>query len=256
MKFQIKTKRLENLIKYVILKKSKGKHNLIENFIIKAEKGSLQVRKTDVTMVVFIEVIDKEVNIVSDGELPIGDVDEFMGFLNRMGKEVTIEYNGMQVTMDDGSKKAQFMPVAQDIEHLTQEVYKLSEDGSVETPAGLLKTSFEVNAAQIKSVVKDADQVGVNTFPLEVKDGRLEVSVGKPESSMITTKLNVSDFRGMSVKSEFSIGFDNVFSNVDGLVRVVMDDDSPLFLEKIDKNFTFRCIMAPVIENADYDSEE
>lgn len=256
MKFKIKTKRLENMIKHVVLKKMKGKNNLIESFIIKAGKDSLQVRRADTTQVVFVEVIEKEVKVFTEGELPIGDIDEFMKFLNLMGKEVTISYNGMQVVMTDGTNTAKFLPVAQEIEHMEGEVYRITDDGFVETPGGKLETSFEVNAAQLKNVVKNADVVGVNIFPIKVQEGKLEVSVGKPESDMIDTRLSLADFRGQPAEAEYGMGFDNVFSNIDGLVRLAMSDDAPLFIEKIDKNFTFHAIMAPVVENRDFVTDE
>ncbi len=252
MKFQMKTSRLTNFLKYARLKTNKKKEYLLDSFLIEAKNDTLMVRKTDITQAVFIEVKESEVKILQDGELPIGDADQLEGFLNRMGKEVTVEYDGTKIILYDGTKTAKFQPVAQEIDKFEDDVYRKTEEGFVDAPGAELRTSFEVNANLLKSVVDDGEHVGVVVFPINVSDkGEVEVSVGKPEGDIITNKIATSDFRGEAASATYNIGFPNIFSNLEGLVRIVMGADKPMFIERVDKNFNFVAVMAPMVERVD-----
>lgn len=249
MKFQMKTKRLLDFLKYCRMKAGKKKEYLLDSFLIEAKNDELIVRRSDVTLAVFLDVRETEVKVVQDGALPIGDADQFEGFLGRMGKEVTVEYDGTRVVMHDGSKTAKFQPVAQEVESMKEDVYRKTDDGFIDLPGAELRTSFEVDASLLKGVVDDGEHVGVVVFPISVgEDGKVEVAVGKPEGELITTKIATSDFRGEAAEATYNMGFPNLFSNLTGLVRIVMATDKPMFVEKIDKNFRLVALMAPMVE--------
>ena len=220
------------------------KANLINSFIIVVKNGKITASRADAGAAVFIEV-EMPVNVASEGRLPIGDVDEFQKYLNRMGKDINITFDETMIILEDGVKSAKFPAIAEGDDVSTPKPYS-KKDGVFSTMNGtVLGTTFEVSAMYLREIIKDSDLIGVRVFPINIKDSQeAEITVGEPQTSMITTRVPIIDFQGQNAGSQYSMGFANVFSNLDGHVKVYFGQDAPMIVENIDTSLiTFRAMV-------------
>lgn len=242
---------IETLVKLVELKGTlpDGKAGPLNDFfLLVAKNGELRVVKPDVTASVMITVGLKRANIKDEGIMPVGDIQEFKDFLKRMGKNITISYDHKTITLFDGIKKSSFQATSEDIELFEQSIVKKTDDGFYEmaTDASTkLGTTFEVMATALKSVSDDGNLVGVRVFPIDVSENGLKVSVGEPQSSVIESKIDIVNFQGAPTKSQYAYGFDNIFANIGGLVKVTLGENTPMVVEMEEGDLYFQAVIAP-----------
>lgn len=224
------------------------KGSINESFIIEAKKGALTVRRVDITQAVYVEVVLSKVDITDEGELPIGDIKELRKYLKRMGTKVTIKYDGSTITLTDGPKTAKFQAVNDKISYMRERPYSLDEKGRPFMNDRPFAASFEVMSTELKSISEDANTVKERIFPISVDENLLRVKVGKPQTATIKTELEPIDFQGEPAESLYGFGFDNIVSNVEGLLHIDMMDNGPIIFRTNEKDLNFEGMLAPAEE--------
>lgn len=258
MIFTVKKAMLERFLKLCTLKGTLPdgtKEELIDAFSIVAKNDELSMRMPDRTKAVFVEVVlspgaGSKLAIKDAGTLPIGDVDEFSKFLARMGKVVTIRFDGKTIVMEDGNKKAEFQATYEDMVVPDVNLLKKNEAGMYvlgidEKP---FETKFEVQVESLQEVTKDGDLVGVREYPLQASSDGLKIAVGEPQTAKITNHLELYDFKGAPMTAVYAHGFDNVVNNVEGMVSFYMIEKGPCIIETNMNDYEFRAMIAPRLE--------
>lgn len=251
MKFQISKSRLQDFINHIKLNgvlPDGSKQNLIDQFEIKVSKDKLSVMRSDHSHACFIAV-SVSADVKESGTLPI-DIDEFEKYVKRMGKDITVSFDDVTIKLEDGTKKIEYAAPAGEIENFDELPFK-KEDGKIVFSHGTeLDTVFEINSKYLQDIVKDSKELeSVKMFPINVQEETVMLTVGDEQSATSTITAPITEFKGEPVSGKFGMGFNNVFSNVSGNLRIFMaNGEVPLFVEMIDTSAVeFQAMLSPLL---------
>ena len=229
---------------------------MIYTCILECKDGKISVKalaKSN-TVLAFIEY--KKIDVISEGEIPVGSIEEFISYLKRFENDdiVNVETTENKIKIfRENPKKTAYIPLTarENIDDsLRAEGVK---DSLVQQEVGWkfrkteLETSIVVNSHFIKQVLDDGSVQGLNrTYPISIGD-EVVCKVGDIKGGMIETIIPVENKVG-EASSSFAAGIDNVFSNISGEVGVWLAEKGPMLVIKTDEKVDAKYIIAPLIE--------
>lgn len=272
MKIKCKISDLETIVKLVSLKGKDltGKeYSAVEDCVINATAGKLIVSAMDLQGVFGAKVDYKTVTVIEEGQLPIGDLETFSKFLSRFGTsdEVVVSISGNRIVIErESPKKIAKLPLV-DYESIASKdapffaTYKKNGNGFPETPKNHWNLKFTMKADDVTDLFEDGNLISQRVLPWVFKDDKLQVSIVDPVLGSFEAEVAVSSIESDPSKvgphktfAHFGRGVDNVFSNINGLVKVFMIDNDvqgPIAVEQSTENYDFTALIAPIIMNPD-----
>lgn len=259
MKIKGKVKNLKELLQLIKLegKDTTGSNtSMIENCILTCKDGkvsTITLSKTN-TVIAFIEY--KNLDIITEGEIPIGNLDEFLSYLKRFENddEITVEVteNKIKLSRDEPKKIANIPLTSRDNidDSLRAEAIKDSikeENGVWKFRNTELPAIAKVNSHFIREVLADGSVQGLNRkYPIII-DEEVSCKVGDEKGGMIETIIPVESKKGKA-QTSFAAGIDNVFSNISGIVEIHIAEKGPMLVTQSTENSEMKFIIAPLVE--------
>jgi len=235
---------------------------LIDNFIMDCKpNNSIEVKVFGKTNSVMAILTYKKVITISEGEIPIGNIDEFEGYLGRFGNfdEITLEDVGNKLKMSrDVPKKVAFMPLTSkenidDSIRAKDVVGKLQREGE-NWKFGNTKydTFFIVNNSFMLEVLGDGDVQGLTRkYPISINNNNVTCKVGEETGGQIESQIpfiKINNKEQGEVKSVFMAGIDNVFKGLEDNVIVHLKSNAPMIVEKKSEEYDVVYVIAPCVE--------
>ncbi len=230
--------------------------SMINNCLLEAKGELISTNVLSKTNVVIGFITYKKLSVVEEGEIPVGNIDEFISYLNRFegGDEVSIETTENKIKiLRDSPKKIANIPMT-DRDNVDDSLRALAVKDSVTEENGLYKfretelpAMIKVDSRHIKQILDDGNVQGLNRrYPIVIDD-EVECRVGDEQGGMIENTITVLEKKGKA-KSSFSSGIDNVFSNITGEVEVYMADGGPMLVMQNNEEFELKFVIAPLME--------
>lgn len=249
-KFQTSKSEMTEFLNCVKLKgkTADGQVNLIDECVIKVEDDFIQTAKPDTTMNTYINV-KMLVDVEEDGEIPLGDLDEFEKQLKRMNGTISISLDGNFIIMEDSVKRFSIPCYSMKEEAVSNGPVR-KEDGVYKMGNIPFKTSFKINTKHLKEIVDDGDVLNIRIF--QIKASKEKVSIGVEEDkkgSVVYPDLPVEDYKGEDIQIDLGFGFANMFSNIKGNVTFYITDGVPMYFETDEtSDLEIKGIIAPWVE--------
>lgn len=266
---QLKSK-TENFIELLNLVKLTGKDgtgtvgDLMYGCLLKAtnDEGNnlIAVNCLSQNGVAMVNLKYKVINVVEAGELPIGDIQEFLSCLNRFGleEEITIDImeNKIVIKREKPSKKINVNIIAEEnideygkAEEVSQKIILNPENVVINET--ILDVKIELKTEEAKEILKDADIKNIaRRFHLFTEEGKMIVTVGNDNSTLVKNELTTKSLAG-TCDSIYIAGFDNVFSTLFGDVTLFLKTESPMAITQTTENFDVLYVISPVVERED-----
>ncbi len=270
---KIKISELRELCQLVSLsgKDVKGKQFMpIPEFLINASEGSLKVAGIDKGNHLALEISYKA-EVVLPGPIVVGDVEKFLGFLDRFNSSDTISLktteNKIILTRETPYKKASIPMAHSDTiegKNAVQflEKFKKAESGFYETSKTKFEVKLTLDAENVKDVIDDGEAVKQRIYPWKLIEtggpNQLMIKVGSEQSEQsgeIETSVPVKNISfgassgTINVATAYAYGIDNVFGNLTGEVFVYFVNNigsCPMIVEKSTEKYSLRIVLAPV----------
>lgn len=202
----------------------------------------------------------KTISVLEAGELPIGDIQEFLSCLDRFGleEEITIDIveNKIVIKREKPSKKINVNIIA--VENIDE--YEKAEEVSkkiVQNPENVvinevtLDVKIELRTDDIKEILKDADIKNIaRRFHLFTEEGKMIVTIGDDNATLVKNELNTKSLVD-SCDSIFIAGFDNVFTTLSGDVNLFLKKESPMAITQKTEGYEILYVISPVVERED-----
>jgi len=204
------------------------------------EENRVQVKVFDGMRSVWGNIRRQFGDIRTGGDLVIGDIKDFLKYLDRFGEEVTIEQRETETEerlfFSDQSGKRGSIP-ATDEDHIASadrvDELPFEYDEEKEVPIrgqdNPIEPYFKTEASEIQSIIEDGDTTQVREYPITLEDGEVEVRVGDDEG-WIENTIN-AEGEGVSA-SLYAYGMDNVFSQLSGEVKVHIMQDGAMWVHQ------------------------
>lgn len=229
--------------------------SLVHGCVLKAKDGKITCNVFDSSKVVFGMFEFLGLNIVEEGNIPIGDIDQVLDYMGRFKDEdeinISIKENKFQVQRES-PKKTALIPLTEE-QHIEdantgEEILSklVVEEDKVIFGKAILTTKIVTNVEDVKEFIDDGNVKGIKrVYPFDVKEGIVNCRVGNRLEGQIKSTLRTKEVIGES-KSTFMNGIDNVFNNLEGEVKLFMSNDSPLFVSINSENFKAKFIIASI----------
>lgn len=230
--------------------------SMIENCLLVAKDGkitTLALSKTQ-TVIAFIEY--KKIDIITEGEIPIGSIDIFLDYLKRFENDdvVTIETTENKINiLRANPKKIANIPMTAK-ENIDDSLRAEGIKDSIKEVDGVMKfrdtemtAKMKVNAHHIKQVLDDGSVVSLSRkYPISIGE-EVICKVGDDRSGMIETTIPVETKEGTATSS-YAAGIDNVFNSLSGNVDVYIAEHGPMIVIKSDGDINVKYVIAPLME--------
>ena len=249
-------KKLLQLIKLEGKDTTGSSNSMIENCLLEAKEGKISTNILSKTNVVIGFINYKALDIITEGEIPIGNIDEVLSYLKRFddNDEITLETTENKIKLSrESPKKTASIPMSarENIDDsLRAEAIKDSiteENGKYKFRDTELIASMKVDSHIIKQVLDDGDVQGLDRkYPISI-DEEIECKVGDEAGGIIETTISAIEKSGKA-KSSFSGGIDNVFNNLSGEVEIHIAENGPMLVIKNDEDLEIKFVVAPLIE--------
>lgn len=222
---------------------------------------SLEVKAMDVQKSFAVQ-LNYKVEVLEEGVLPIGDIMKFQEFLARFnpddGVTVSIEGNKFLISRDSPKKTAKI--TLADISTINSKETPILDklkwnEGFPDT--GKVKFNFSaiINSIDVTNVIADGGVVKQRILPWKISNGKLQISVGSESEGWIESDVSLeSNICTDEVKKEvytaFGNGIDNIFTNLDGKVKIYLTsaiESAPIVVEQVMPKFRFLAILAPYV---------
>ena len=261
MKINLEVKTLKTILNKI---KLTGKNcegvavDLIEGCVLRLEDNKIKCEVFDTSFVVFASFEFKNIEILENGNIPIGNINLFLSYLNRFKDEDKIilenEDNLIKI-QKDGRKKTAYIPMVdetfiEDNERSKniREKLKISEE-EVAFGTSIMKTKIIADSEYINEFIDDGNVDDLSRiYPIIVKDGKVVCQVGVKKLGMIYSELQTKESTG-NCEVHFMNGIDNVFKNLEGEVTIYLADNSPMIVMKEDDKFKFEFVIASSSRN-------
>ena len=257
-KINIKTSNFKELLKIVKLegKDVDGSNSsMIENCILECKNGKLTTNVLGKSGVVFANINYKKVDVISEGEICIGNIDVMLEFLSRFDNEDIINVetteNKIKITRENPKKTAIMTTTAREhiddslrVDNVKDSIKKENEKWTFGNT--ILDSGFKVDVNFMKNVLDDGNvSILRRKYPIIIGEN-VSCKVGDEQIGVIESVLLTENKEGVA-KSCFGGGIDNVFKNLEGVVEVWLANDGPMLVilenEKVDGKF----VIAPLI---------
>jgi len=257
-KIKAKVSDIKELLKLV---KLEGKDpdgstsSIMENCILNCSNGKINTCCLAKTSTVLSFITYNKIDIISEGEIPIGNLEIVLSYLGRFENDdiIIIETadNKIKVVRDSPKKTALIpMTARENVEDsLRAEAVKDSlkcEDGVWKFRTTLLPATMKVNTSFINKVLGDGNVENLNRKYPFVIDDEVVCKVGDERSGMIESVIPVESKSGKA-SSSYAAGIDNVFSNLTDVVEVCLAEGGPMLVISKNDKYEARFIIAPLI---------
>lgn len=263
VKFKCKISDLENICKLVSLK---GKNPLgkeyrsITDMLLSIIKDKIEILAMDTLRTIALR-LTYNVQVIEEGQIPIGDIELFEKFLSRFkpDDDVTLSLVGNKILIErESPKKTAKMPAAAFESIMSKDnliVPKLEK-----TPNGWrggktyhYSLKMEFDARQMADIIEDGEVVHQRIYPWKVANKKVFVSIGSEPYGEIATELNLDSIESelpeskLEAETAFAAGIDNLFGNLDGKITVYLAEGMlcPMIVEKNTDNYSFFAILVP-----------
>jgi hypothetical protein len=263
-KFKCKISDLQSLVKLV---SSKGKnidgkeYSAITDCIMDVQSNSIVVKAMDIQHTFLVKVEYKNIDVLEQGQLPIGDLTNFASILTRFDPmDVVTLYtqeNKLYIERAEPKKVAKLPLVSIDAISSSPATpldgLKRSAAGYPATDKIALNLKIVTNTENISSIFEDGNVIKERIIPIKVEQGKFKVAIGSEIYGSFETEstadLVVGDGETIgSTESSFGNGLDNIFSNLSGKVVIYLADKStstPLCVEQSTDSFNYLALLAP-----------
>jgi len=230
---------------------------LIYNCILNCKDNKVTTSLLNSSCTVFGEFEFKTIKVLEEGNISIGNIQEFSEYINKFAgeNEITIETteNEILIKRDSPKKVAKL--------NLTSETYIEDSNRAIEILSKLiieeekvifneviLDKKFIVDCKNIKEALDDGNISSITrVFKFDFTENKINCLIGENTENRIETEIPISSGNG-NCKNIFRQGIDNVFSNISGEVKIYISEDSPMFVSSEDNFCKSKFVIAPAIE--------
>jgi hypothetical protein len=248
-----------------------GKEYLaVPEFVIDAvagEKPTLSITAANVDNTLALKLDYLISSVPEAGEIPIGDVEKFVKYLERFSPkdEINLKIATNRIVIERATpRKIERIPLT-DVANIDTTSrgkeyfvkFSTTEHGYPKSTKSHLNLKIILNADEIKKVIEDGEVVNQRIYPFDITPEAFTVKVGSEQTGEIETSIpNVNlendpeKLGSRKTKTCFAGGLDNIFGNISGPVTLYMLDDSelsPMYILKTDLKYTFKAFLAPVM---------
>ena len=212
------------------------KKDLVEDTILYFEDGEVNVKAFDPMASIWLNIQGPFEGIRNDGSLVIGNIVEFIDYIERFGDRVIVtieeQAGAYNITFTDEERKdgaisakdEALINSVQDVEALPFSYNPETDDYPGSEENGIfLDTWFACDVDDIKDVIKDGDTTGIRKYPIEADNGHVTIRVGE-EDGWIETSFDADGGEGQA-RSVYAYGVDNIFNNLSGKVEFYFMDE-------------------------------
>lgn len=230
--------------------------SMIDNCILVAKDGKVSTRVLAKTSTVMAFIEYTTLDVIEEGNLPIGSITEFLSYLKRFENEdeINIETteNRIKISRDD-PKKVAHVPLTAE-KNIDDSVRAESVKDSITEEGGKYKfrntelpASIKVNVHFIKQVLDDGNVQGLTRkYPITI-DEEVSCKVGDEKGGLIETTIPVENIKGKA-SSSFAAGIDNVMSNLEGEIEIYLGDKGPMLVIQNRENLKAKFVIAPLVD--------
>lgn len=259
MKFKCKISDLETICKLV---KAKGKNIDGKDYVaipdvlinvLKPQTLSLKAMDIQGTFAVSIDYKIDEVS--EEGQLPIGDIENFEQFLSRFvpTDEIFVSTTQNKIIIERmDPKKISRIPMGrlEDIWSRNAPPLDKLKRTDIGFDSGKLNynLSMIVDAEKIKDIIEDGNVVKQRILPWRIDGNKLFISIGSETSGEFEVEVTFESGTFGKTSTAFGNGIDNIFANLSGKVKIFLPDNveiTPLIVEQVSDKFTYLAILAP-----------
>lgn len=255
VKLQSKAKNFINLLNLIKLtgKDSSGATvSLMYGCVLKAHQDIL-VKVLNKSSVVFAKINYKKISILEQGNLPIGDIEEFLSYLTRFKPEeqITVETHDNKILILGSNKKASLNLIVEETIEESSNAESLSQDINITPDKATIKETelnnkIVINAEDLQEFLKDADVKNIaRKFNFILTPEELICRVGSIHENFIETKVN-PEFKQGTCSVFYQAGIDNVVSNLEGKITIYLAKNSPMLIKKEGDDYNAIFLIAPL----------
>lgn len=231
--------------------------SLIYGCILRCENNIIKcsVMNMSCTILGFFEFYN--IKVLEDGEIPIGNLEEFTEFLNRFSKneEITIETTENKIIIRGmkPKKKASINMIAK--EHIEDSSRAEEVSNKLEVKEDIvkfneleLKNKFVVNSANIKDILEDGDiKSFTRIFTFDFSETGIKCLIGKENENNIEAEIPIISGKG-NCRVLFQAGIDNAFNNITGNATIFVEENSPMYISSETETHKCKFVIAQVVE--------
>lgn len=212
---------------------------IVADCLIIAKDNKIVSKGVDEARAIYFEIYE-EAEVKEEGELPIGDIPEFIKKLSRFDGNITIINDGKHIKIKRGNKKGkfQFTPKGEISSFKGLKVIKI-KGNTVKTPALKLEyksNNFIIEAEQLQSVAKDADILGEHLYYFIIEEKKVRISVKKDGNLFVNHLSPEKTQLKKDMKLCFGHGIKEIFNELEGNVKIYLEKKPPMLI-KFGKGF-------------------
>ena len=191
----------------------------------------------------------------SPGNIAIGNLTGFEEFLNRFdkGDMVNVKTEDGKLIISSINKTAKILLTADSnissIEGVGAILNKMKSNGGKTIGTAILSAKLSLKTEELVDIVNDARLLNKTEFPFSISNNQFEIQIGDEKSNMIR-KIVPAQIELIKeeekITASYGFGISHIFSNLEGTVSIYLDTNSPMWVEKIDKNFKVDYLLAPL----------
>jgi len=233
---------------------------MINGCVLECKEGKVRITALAVIKAVLLDITYTGAVIEEEGNLPIGNLSEFLEYLQRFknSDEVTIELekaksNKILISRVFPKKIAHISSYDEETideyNNGKQALEKFTADEKTATFGSITyKSSVILGAENVKEMLDDGNVRNLTRdYPFEITPDGINCTVGDDTRGKIENftlaKGNATD----TVKSAFRSGIDNVFRNLSGDLVIFMENNAPMVVVKVADNYIAKFVIAPRI---------
>lgn len=259
MKFKCKISDLETICR---LAKAKGKnidgrdYVAIPDVLINAfSPNKLSIKAMDIQGTFALSIDYKVDEVSEEGQLPIGDIENFEQFLTRFvpTDEIFVSTTQNKIVIERVEpKKVSRIPMGRIEDILSRNAVPLDKlqrtDKGFDSGKLNYNLSMIVDAEKIKGIIEDGNVVKQRILPWRIDGNKLYISIGSETSGEFEVEVTFESGTFGKTSTAFGNGIDNIFANLSGKVKIFLPDNveiSPLIVEQVTDKFNYLAILAP-----------
>lgn len=182
---------------------------------------------------------------------------EFVG-----GERIAVEFYGIEGERGctkmafDGDLTATFYLPSSDSDYESKALAVVNryddENRWINAEGENLSTSFRTRVDQFQKIVEaeSSEDLSLSSYPVVIKDGEFRLdATDSNERDSISGALWAEDVDGPDVENHYTRAFEELFSNIGGVVDVMIEQDSLITIvrENEDENLTLRYSILPAV---------
>jgi hypothetical protein len=255
MKFEISAQRLKNICDVINISTSSigGKEmDLVEDCVINVSQGKISSSFSDQTpyFVGYVE-LTKNFKVIEEGKLQIADLGRLVSYIKSFSPtdNLIVEQDGGKIILKrEVPYKIITIPKLSDMEASKREeladglLKNINYDDTTKiwkSKKYEWKVYFEILANKFSEILDDLKLIGGEVkFPITITPQKVMLNLVSDDGSIsIERNLEVSKLvndENTEIKNVFSFGLDGVLKVIDEKVKVWVEKDAPLIVERLD----------------------